>query len=523
MSAWMTSARARTAQLGGVIAALLAACSGSGEKLGAVDSGADIGIAIRVDGGAGGDGAADAQSGTDAVGPEVGPRDLGVADGGVALDSALGSTLAVALPCTDAIGDVYVTPSGLPALTAVSHGDIVRCARDTSMDQSTVQAALVSAGAAGVEATGGVDLLRVMYRAQRGSGNDGTSSARVYLPHPAVTSTRALIVIGHPSTGLADGCAPSKDANALRNLALPFAARGYIVIAPDYPGLGDETTQSYLDNHDQGYAMLDAARALPKLFAPGALGTRAAMIGHSQGGGAALSAQALAHTYAPDLQIGAVAVMAPEWETRINSFQYVSALRSPTSLTIAFGITTSVVVEYEAYAWWENTVGAGQGGQVFPAAFSSGIVNAINSLCLVEFGGYLQGMEFHVSDWLDDTLRQGFLACVDNPTGASCTGNGQILYQKMAANVLTGDPAGAPVLYIQGSSDIVMPPAEEAACNVAKLEEDGVSVETCVVDGASHQSVVGQKIGFAISWVEAVLSGSARPVCTNGVLPACTP
>jgi pimeloyl-ACP methyl ester carboxylesterase len=464
--------------------------------------------------------AQDAPAGLDAPGADLGV-DLGVDASDVGLDG--GSTVAVALPCTDAIQDVYVTPSGLPGLTAASHGDIVRCARDLTYDRAGVDALLAAHGAVGVRALNGVRFYRVMYRAQRGNGGSGTSSARIYVPSTSVTSTHALVVIGHPSVGLAALCAPSKDASSLSNLALPFAARGYYVIAPDYPGLGDEGTQSYLDNHDQAYAMLDAARALRKFLTDQGGTSHVALVGHSQGGGAALSAQALARVYAPELSVDAVVGLAPQWPTRLNSFKFIDALSQPLALTISFGITTSAVVALETYAWWENEVGAGMGTSVFQSQFASGVVAAIRSLCLVEIGGYIQGTELHVQDWLESSLREGLLACAQSATSTSCAGSGRTLYQLMSSNLVTGDPGGAPVLYIQGDADIVMPPKEEASCNVVKLEQDGVPLQICVEPGASHNGVVGAAIGFAIDWVEAVVAGSARPACTDVALPACTP
>ena len=47
-----------------------------------------------------------------------------------------------------------------------------------------------------------------------------------------------MVVVAHPSEGMADSCATSRHPDSLRDLALPWAAQGYPVIAPDYAGLG---------------------------------------------------------------------------------------------------------------------------------------------------------------------------------------------------------------------------------------------------------------------------------------------
>src|SRR5438105_3942472 len=78
-----------------------------------------------------------------------------------------------------------------------------------------------------------------------------------------------VIVGAHPTVGMGDSCAPSRDPAQLRDVALPWAASGYAVIAPDYAGFGNEGVEGYLNNRDQAHALLDGARALRKLLVAG--------------------------------------------------------------------------------------------------------------------------------------------------------------------------------------------------------------------------------------------------------------
>src|SRR6185369_2556209 len=108
---------------------------------------------------------------------------------------------------------------------------------------------------------------------------------------------------------------------------LLFATRGKVAVATDYAGLSTEGVQGYLDNKDTAYSLLDSGRALRKLLGDGATTDRTIALGHSQGGGAVLAAQALAKSYGPTLT--AVAAFAPQYPIRFNSFGFLSALRNP--------------------------------------------------------------------------------------------------------------------------------------------------------------------------------------------------
>lgn len=71
-----------------------------------------------------------------------------------------------------------------------------------------------------------------------------------------------VVAVAHGAEGLADNCAPTRRPYGLFEMALPWASRGYAVIGPDFAGLGSAGVQGYVDNHDTGYSMLDAVRAL---------------------------------------------------------------------------------------------------------------------------------------------------------------------------------------------------------------------------------------------------------------------
>ena len=87
-------------------------------------------------------------------------------------------------------------------------------------------------------------------------------------------------------------------------------ARGYVVAATDYPGLGTPGVHPYLIGESEGRAVLDWVRAVRDLPNSGASG-RFAVWGHSQGGHAALYTGEIAARYAPELKLVGVAAAAP--------------------------------------------------------------------------------------------------------------------------------------------------------------------------------------------------------------------
>jgi pimeloyl-ACP methyl ester carboxylesterase len=318
-------------------------------------------------------------------------------------------------------------------------------------------------------------------------------------------------------------CAVTNEMNGMFQFALPWASRGYAVIATDLAGLGNAGTQGYVDNHDSAMSTLDSIRALRAFVPAGAIDRRAILIGYSQGGGAVLAAQSSERVYGSGGSISAVVAVAPEFFTRLNSFGYVGLLRNPNSLTISHGYTKSVVAALRHYAWFENTRGLGRGFESFPSASAIGTVSAIESQCLIALGGWLPSNRTRVRDLIDETLRSTFLACVDGPTSPACQDPGKTYYDGLVADVMRGDPMGAPVMYLQGALDTVMPVGEEAACNVPAMRAAGVRLTYCSDSGAVHGNIYDRNVELVRTWAEAVLNGATPPTCSAGTLPSCPP
>jgi hypothetical protein len=115
--------------------------------------------------------------------------------------------------------------------------------------------------------------------------------------------------------GIARRCAPSLRPTVFRTMhgLRELLARGYVVTATDYPGLGTTGPHPYLVGVSEGRAVLDSVRAA-RNFRNAAAGERYALWGHSQGGHAVLFAGEISERYAPELKLAGIAAAAPATE-----------------------------------------------------------------------------------------------------------------------------------------------------------------------------------------------------------------
>ncbi len=201
------------------------------------------------------------------------------------------------LPGPDGLA-FYAPPASLPAGAA---GQVIWARRLTSA------AAL----------PGAAENLLILYHSRTLAGQDTAVSGTVSIP-PGQPPADGWPVLSwaHGTTGVADICAPSRDApghpshicNQLADEMLSkWVKRGWAVVKTDYEGLGTPGRHPYLVGASEARGTVDIVVAARQLH-PG-IGRRWAVMGHSQGGHAALFTASLAPAWACDLDlIGAVAI-----------------------------------------------------------------------------------------------------------------------------------------------------------------------------------------------------------------------
>ncbi len=162
-------------------------------------------------------------------------------------------------------------------------------------------------------APNGASAYRVLYRSTGLGGEPIEVSAIVAVPAgPAPAGGRPIIAWAHPTTGVVPRCGPSLRERVFGSIqgVDDMLARGFVVTATDYPGLGAGTIHPYLIGVSEGRAVLDSVRAA-RLVAGADAGRRYAVWGHSQGGQTTLFSAILARSYAPELSLVGVAAAAP--------------------------------------------------------------------------------------------------------------------------------------------------------------------------------------------------------------------
>lgn len=162
-------------------------------------------------------------------------------------------------------------------------------------------------------APAGMKAWRIQYWSTSDKGRAEETTGVVIRPDgPVPRMDRPVLAWTHGTWGISDKCTPSMspDFFAATPALNDMIARGYVVVAPDYSGLGTKPVHPYLIGKSAAHSVLDAVRAARGIDDAGASG-RFAVWGESQGGHAALWTGQLAQSYAPELTLTGVAAAAP--------------------------------------------------------------------------------------------------------------------------------------------------------------------------------------------------------------------
>lgn len=165
---------------------------------------------------------------------------------------------------------------------------------------------------------------RMLYRSTDRRGKPSIVSGLLVAPAGAPPEGGwPVVAIAHGTAGLPRGAAPSMsvDANSDETAFIyasnikPFLDAGYAVTYTDYQGLGAPGEHSYLVGTVEAANVLDSVRAIRR-FSGIPVSDLLVVWGHSQGGHAAAFAVEQAPSYAPELTIAKVVLVAPAAELR---------------------------------------------------------------------------------------------------------------------------------------------------------------------------------------------------------------
>lgn len=333
---------------------------------------------------------------------------------------------------------------------------------------------------------------RVMYTSgglHEGSPPDiPTIETGIVLLPEAAGSDRPVAVWGHPTTGIATACAPSRQKTPDSNIvgAQQLIDAGWIVTAPDYEGLGIDGLgpHPYLIGDSLGRSMLDIVRAAAAL--PEANSSKQfAAYGHSEGGQAALFAGQLAPRYTPELKLTAVAAMAPSGE--------LDQIFRETHGTVSGALLGGFL----GHSWskWFFATDPGlpiDQGFSYESLFDHAswkLTESIAASCSVGEPSVIP-LWGQIQSALDTGTFWRRNPGVDNPWA-----------QKLAENSAGHARIDAPVLLTVGSVDDIVTPAAVAATE-ARYRSNGTDVSMRTYAGGDHMSGVGLALSEALGFLQ---------------------
>ncbi|QNG20484.1 lipase [Rhodococcus triatomae] len=163
---------------------------------------------------------------------------------------------------------------------------------------------------------GTADARQITYWSVGSDGQPALSTGAMFVPEgPAPEGGWPVIAWAHGTSGLADECAPSRIGPGLPERDYPYLGRwldeGYAIVATDYVGLGTPGVMPYLDGKVEAHSVVDSVKAARDIDP--SLSNRWAVVGQSQGGGAAITTARYATEFGgPDLDYrGAVGTGVP--------------------------------------------------------------------------------------------------------------------------------------------------------------------------------------------------------------------
>ncbi len=330
---------------------------------------------------------------------------------------------------------------------------------------------------------------RVLYVSTGLDGRPIEVSGVVVVPDlPAPAAGRDVVAWAHPTTGVAENCAPSLREEVFDSIPhlTALVALDYVVAATDYPGLGTAGPHPYLVGVSEGRAVLDSVRAAREVASAGP-GRRFVAWGHSQGGHAALFAGELARDYAPELELSGVAAIAP-------------ATDLAQLLKDDVGERSGRIIASYAVWSWSRVYGAPL-GPVVPASAVSAIDRVARDCVETTAEAYRA-----VFDSLP--IHDGFLK-----DGAYAASPWKGLLE---ANRPGRAPTRAPIYVAQGQEDEIVRPTVTADF-VAGLCRQGEVVRFESLPGVDHMRAGRASATSAIQWMRDRLDG--RPVKNGCAVP----
>jgi alpha-beta hydrolase superfamily lysophospholipase len=320
----------------------------------------------------------------------------------------------------------------------------------------------------------------LLYVTTSPTGKAVAVSGTLSIPHGTPPAGGWPIVSwAHGTTGDAPQCAPSRwdHMNSEQRMLNDWVRNGYAVIQTDYEGEATPGVHPYFIGVASARDVADIVRAARQFDAT--LGTKWAVMGHSEGGAATLWTAALAQTWAPELNLVGAVSYAPG--------SHLTMLLHAETMT---PLTGSGLVYF--------------GYMVEAAAAVNPAVDLPNLLS--DTGTKLMPQLF----------ERCTLALLDDPQWNTVLGytlfKPDADFSALKAEFAKNEPGSlsysTPTLLVQGTADQTVD-AIMSDDLAKRLCKNGVPLTYREYDGADHQSVMTQSLGDVYAWVRQRFAGDA--------------
>lgn len=332
---------------------------------------------------------------------------------------------------------------------------------------------------------------RVLYRSTTSDGSPAVVSGMVLVPDGATPSGgRPVAAWAHGTTGIADRCAPSATGNLFYDdygaQARRLLDQGFVVAATDYHGLGTPGVHGYHVSDQLAAATVDSVAAAHALDDAGPLSPSWVVVGHSEGGLAALATDQRvreradgsspkldyrgAVVAAPSARLGAIAGLmfgAPEGRGYAALLLEAAAEIDPAlDPSVSLQPAAAARIPLLTHGCWEEAV----------PGFDD-----------LEADQMLSGPD--VAERLGGVLDE---CCASDPSAAA-----------------------GPLLVVHGEADEALPPGLTQQL-VGELCAAGVTVEHRTYPGATHDGVLAAAASDVSRWLTERLTTTPAPSSCEG-------
>ena len=312
----------------------------------------------------------------------------------------------------------------------------------------------------------------VLYHTVSPTGKDVAVSGVVAIPKGEPPPDGwPVLSWAHGTTGNAPQCAPSKGTapNIEQRFLNEFVAAGYAVTQTDYEGEGTPGLHPYFANTAAARDTIDIVRAARAIDPH--IGAKWIVMGHSEGGTAALFAAAIAPSWAPDLQLLGAVSYAPATDIT-DALGFAMTSRQPASSLPLIMLMVEGIASTD------------------PAVDLNRILSSRGIALLPQLQRQCAGELMRSPAWNAVVPASLF---VQNPPVDR-------LIQDFAHNEPLNLPIRVPLLIEQGTNDEMVSPALADSLR-ANLRANGVNVELDAIRGANHDSAMQRSFARVKSWV----------------------